>query len=143
MALCEALGEPLEALFPDGYIKTPYKLPDGDHPGECGRRAKKREVPKYFPERTITSDQARAVVGLLDIKALVKEDQAQPLAEELIRRLKPDDYDVFSRVVFEGMGTDDTAAALGVSPRAARSRYKNALRFLNSPATMKLLRKTP
>ena len=97
-------------------------------------------MPKDFPERTVSPEQAREVVALLDIRALVKADQTQPLAEALIRRLKPDDYDVFRRMVFEGMGADDTADALGISPRAARSRYKNALRFLNSPATLRLLK---
>ena len=140
VALCEALGQDIEALFPEELAGQSYKFDDGNHPGKYGPRPKKKDVPKDFPERTVSPEQAREVVALLDIRALVKADQTQPLAEALIRRLKPDDYDVFRRMVFEGLGADDTAKALGISPRAARSRYKNALRLLNSPGAMRVLK---
>lgn len=139
-AMCVALGQDIEVLFSEELNGQSYKFDDGNHPGKYGPRPKKKDVPKDFPERSVSPGQAREVVALLEIKALVKADQAQPLAEALIRRLKPDDYDVFRRMVFEGLGADDAAKVLGISPRAVRSRYRNALRFLNSPATLRVLR---
>lgn len=140
LAISDALGVPLENLFPPDVLQGGYELPDADHVAKHGPRAKKRKVEKYFPEREVSAAQAKAVIRLLDIKALAKADQVKPLAQELIRRLKPEEYDVFSRMAFEGMGADDTAKALSISPRAVRARYQNTLKFLNSPATMRVLK---
>lgn len=141
VAIAEALGASVEALFKDVLEGRAAKLDDGKHPGKYGPRAKKREAQKEFPERELSPDQAKAVIALLDIKALVSEEQALPLAETLIRRIQPEEYEVFTCIVFDGMGADDTAQALGINPRAVRSRYKNTLRFLNSPATLRVLKR--
>lgn len=137
--MCDALNMDLGELFPDGYIKQPYKFNDGTHPGKYGPRAKKNEVRKYFPERTVTTDQARTVVDLLDIKALVREGQVQPLAEELIRRLKQEDYEVLTRIAFEGSSVAMIEQTLEIGSKAVRSRYANALRHLNSPISLTLI----
>ena len=95
---------------------------------------------KHFPERCLTQDQAEALVSLLDVRALIPPEAALSVAEELVRRLSQDDFDVFSRMAFEAMAVADIEAALGIGSKAVRSRYTNALRQLNSPTTLKVVR---
>lgn len=139
-AMCEALERDVDALFPDECAGRDYKFDDGKHPGTYGPRKKKEAVPRYFPERCLNDEEARIVIDLLKTKALVAEKQVKPLAEELIRRLKPDEYEVFSRMAFEGASVAEIEDVLGIGSKAVRARYQNTLKFLNSPATMRILR---
>ena len=139
-AMCEALERDVDELFPEECAGRDYKFDDGKHPGTYGPRQKKVAVPRYFPERCLSETQARIVIDLLKIKELVAQDQAKPLAEELVRRLKPDEYDVFSRMAFDDASVAEIEEALGIGSKAVRARYTNTLKFLNSPATMRVLK---
>ena len=138
-AICEALGCELTDLFPKAALDRPYRFRKSYADG-YGQRAPKVPVQKHFPERCLTQDQAEALVSLLDVRALIPPEAALSVAEELVRRLSQDDFDVFSRMAFEAMAVADIEAALGIGSKAVRSRYTNALRQLNSPTTLKVVR---
>ena len=140
VAICEALGQDVKTLFPDECAGRVYRFYDGKHPGEYGPRMKKITTRRYFPERGLTDAQAQAMIDLLKIKPLVADDQVKPLAEELICRLKPEEYEVFTQIAFENASVAEIEEALGIGSRAVRARYQNTLKRLNSPATMGFLK---
>mgnify|MGYP001346577801 CR=1 FL=1 len=136
--MCAALECEVADLFPEDVLDRPYRLRETYDDG-YGRRATKQPVPKHYPERSLCADQAKAVVDLLDARSLVRDGDGVRIAEELVRRLSPEDFEVFSRFALDGMAVPDIEAALGISGKAVRARYTNALRRLNSPATLRTL----
>ncbi|MBO6559447.1 MAG: sigma-70 family RNA polymerase sigma factor [Nisaea sp.] len=139
VAMCEALGFELPDLFPPEALDRPYRLRETYDDG-YGQRAYKGRLKKYFPERELTGDQVDALIALLDFKAIIPPEAAPAIAEELIRRMPQDEYEVFSRFVFEGMPMKEIDTILGIGTKAIRARYSSALKQLNSPVTLKVIR---
>lgn len=138
-ALCQVLDCTLEELFPEEFIDRPYHFRDSYDDG-YGQRAFRGRLKKYFPDRRLTSDQVDTLIALLNFKAVIPPDAASDVAEELVRRIPQDEYDVFSRFVFDGMPMKDIDAVLGIGGKAVRVRHSNALKLLNSPVTLKVIR---
>ncbi len=89
-------------------------------------------VKRHFPERTLTPEQARAVIGALAFRRQVGGELEHELATAIIQRLKPEDYEALSEALARPGGLDE---------HAADERLEKALAALNSPSSYRLLQK--
>jgi len=128
-AICHALECSIEDLFPENLIDRPYRFLESYADG-YGQRAKKVPVKRHFPERSLTPEQARAVIGALAFSRQVEPEFAHELATTIIRRLKPEDYEALEAGLLRpgGHGMPD-------------ERLEKALKALNSPFSYRLLQK--
>lgn len=128
-AICEALNCGLEDLFPPSLIDAPYRFRESYDDG-YGQRAKKVPVQRHFPERTLTKEQADAVIRQIAFARQIEPDIAHEFATRLIQRLKPQDYAAIEvRLLAPAQGdTCDEA-------------FAKAVEALNAPASYRLLQK--
>lgn len=123
-AICEALGCELEALFPEEFIDHPYRFRETYEDG-YGQRGVKSPVPRYFRERELTRAEAKAVIDLLEFSKLVEADTAKDFALDIVRRLKPPEYDALR------------AWLSGDKPKLRA--FNKAVRALNAPFNLRRL----
>lgn len=130
-AICSALSCTLEDIFPEHLIDRPYRFRKSYADG-YGQRAKKVPVKRHFPERTLTPEQSRAVIGALAFRRQVEGELVHELATAIIQRLKPEDYEALSEALLRPGGLDE---------RTTDERFEKALAALNSPFSYRLLQK--
>jgi len=126
-AICQALGAPLEDLFPGDFIDRPYRVLDSYEDG-YGRRAVRPPQRKFFAERSLVKVQAETMLGLLEFADAIPPELARGFAEILIRDLSPDEFAALSAAHLKP-GPD--------KPKAAA--YRKVLKRLNAPTSLKRL----
>lgn len=140
--VCRLLGRRLEELFPPDVLGAePLRFPEDlglayIKPPQGGKPAMR----SYTGDRAVNADEAAAILGVIDIGNLIPEGAAHDFVETVAQRLTDAEFDILRRHLVRDQSAEDIAADRNTTPRAVESLIVRALKALNSPKNLHVLK---